>query len=80
MRINKKKFFSRMFILALIIGLLIYARHITVNNGWTGIAEYYKGLIGSFKGDSTTYLMAQKFFIIKTDKTLRSFKVFSRIG
>lgn len=72
MRINKKKFFVRMFILISIIGLLIYARYLSVNDGWDDIATYYKDLISSLKGNNSTYLIAEKTFIVPTDKTVKN--------
>jgi len=72
MRINKKKFFVRMFILISVIGLLIYARFLSVNDGWNDIITYYEGLISSLKENKSTYLIAEKTFSVPTDKTLKN--------
>lgn len=72
MRINKKKFFVRMFILLSIIGLLIYGRYLSINDGWDDIITYYKDLISSLKENKSTYLIAEKAFSVQTDKTLKN--------
>lgn len=72
MRINKKKFITRMFILFSIIGLLIYARYFSVNEEHRNyVINYYKDFINSFKNNST-YLVAEKAFSIENDKTLKN--------
>lgn len=73
MRINKKKFFVRIFILISIIGLLIYARFLaTHDEEREALFGYYQGLINSLKGDSSTYIVSEKLFTIPVDKTLKN--------
>ena len=49
-----------MFILISIIGLLIYGRYLSANNGWENIISYYKDLISGLKGNNSTYVVAEK--------------------
>lgn len=73
MRINKKKFFVRIFILISIIGLLIYARFLaTHETEREQLFDYYESLINSLKGNSSTYLIAEKMFTIPTDKSVKN--------
>lgn len=73
MRINKKKFFVRIFILISVIGLLIYARFLaTHETEREQLFSYYEGLINSLKGNSTTYLVCEKMFNIPIDKTVKN--------
>lgn len=73
MRINKKKFFVRIFILISIIGLLIYARFLVTHDAEREqLFGYYQGLISSLKGNTTTHIVSEKLFSIPTDKTLKN--------
>jgi len=73
MRINKKKFFVRIFILISIIGLLIYARFLATHEvEREELFSYYEGLINSLKGNSSTYLVAEKMFTIPIDKSVKN--------
>lgn len=73
MRINKKKFFVRIFILISIIGLLIYGRFLATHKiEREELFGYYEGLINSLKGNSSTYLVAEKMFTIPTDKSVKN--------
>jgi hypothetical protein len=72
MRINKKKFVTRMFILISIIGILVYARHLSVNDeSREAIFNYWKGVISSFK-NTDSYLVAEKLYNVEYDKNVKN--------
>lgn len=73
MRINKKKFCVRIFILISIVGLLIYGRFLATHDvERENLFGYYKDLISSLKGNSSTYVIAEKITSISTDKTQKN--------
>lgn len=73
MRINKKKFCVRIFILISIVGLLIYGRFLAMHDEEReNLFGYYKDLISSLKGNSSTYVIAEKITSISTDKTQKN--------
>lgn len=73
MRINKKKFCVRIFILISIIGFLIYGRFLATHDvERENLFGYYKDLIGGLKNNSSTYIMAEKINSISTDKTQKN--------
>jgi hypothetical protein len=73
MRINKKKFCVRMFILISVIGLLIYGRFLaTHDEERENLFNYYEDFISSFKNKSSTYAVAEKMLSIAIDKTQKN--------
>lgn len=72
MRINKRKFFTRIFILISIIGILVYARHLSVNEeSREQLLNYWGGVINSFK-NTDTYLLSEKMYSIGYDKNVKN--------
>ena len=72
MRINKKKFATRMFILISIIGILVYARHLSVNDeSREALFNYWEGVISGLK-NTDSYLVAEKLYNVEYDKNVKN--------